>query len=48
MEIDLQKLQENRVLISEVFSSKKNKVEIAGWVHNTRGLGKIRFLLFQY
>ena len=47
MKIDLQKISKNRILISEVFKSKKNKVEVAGWVHNTRGLGKIRFLLLR-
>ena len=35
----------NRILIKEAFKSKK--VEIAGWVHNTRGLGKIKFLLLR-
>lgn len=37
----------NRILIKEVFEGKKNKVEIAGWVHNTRELGKIKFLLLR-
>lgn len=47
MEIDLQKLNKNRILISEVFSGNKKNVEIAGWVNNIRGLGKIRFLLLR-
>ncbi|MCF7910367.1 aspartate--tRNA(Asn) ligase [Candidatus Pacearchaeota archaeon] len=38
-------------MISDIInSSKKNfgdKVEIAGWVHNTRALGKIQFLLLR-
>ena len=35
----------NRIVIKEAFKSKK--FEIAGWVHNTRGLGKIKFLLLR-
>jgi len=46
-EIDLEKLNKNRVLIKDVFKAKKSKVEIAGWVHNKRGLGKIRFLILR-
>jgi len=38
---------ENRTLISEVFSSKAKKVELAGWVKNTRALGKIKFLVLK-
>ena len=38
---------ENRLLISEVFKSKNKKVEIAGWVKNTRALGKIKFLVLR-
>lgn len=34
-----------RTLIKDAFKSKSAKVEIKGWVHNTRGLGKIKFLL---
>lgn len=37
----------NRILIKEVFEGRKNKAEIAGWVHNTRELGKIKFLLLR-
>src|SRR3989344_9060692 len=44
-QFDLKKFSEKRTLISEVFSSKKKEVEIAGWVHNSRELGKIRFIL---
>lgn len=43
--LDLTKLNKNRIFISEVFSSKKKEVEIAGWVHNSRELGKIKFLI---
>ncbi|MBU2104811.1 MAG: aspartate--tRNA(Asn) ligase [Nanoarchaeota archaeon] len=47
MEIDLQKLDKSRILIKDVFSGKKKSVEIAGWVSNTRALGKIRFLILR-
>ncbi len=45
--MDLQKLNKNRISIKDVFDSKKKKIEIAGWVHNTRALGKIRFILLR-
>lgn len=47
MEIDLQKFSKNRTLIKDVFSKNKKNVEVAGWVHNSRALGKIRFLLLR-
>jgi len=37
----------NRISIKEIFSSKKNKVDLLGWIHNTRELGKIRFILLK-
>jgi len=40
-------LMENRIPISEVFSGKNKKVELAGWVKNTRALGKIKFLVLR-
>ena len=46
-EIDLKKLNERRVLVKDVFDSKAKNVEVAGWVSNTRGLGKIRFLILR-
>src|SRR3989344_4722326 len=46
-QFDLKKFNEKRALISEVFSSKKKEVEVAGWVHNSRELGKIKFLLLR-
>ncbi len=46
-QIDLVKLNKNRVLIKEVLEGKKKNVEIVGWVYNTRALGKIRFLLLR-
>jgi nondiscriminating aspartyl-tRNA synthetase len=38
---------EHRTLVSEVFSSKSKKAEIAGWVKNVRALGKIKFLVMK-
>jgi len=46
MDINLEKLNKNRVLIKDAFN-KKGNVELAGWVHNKRALGKIRFLLLR-
>ena len=43
--MDLEKLNKNRILINDIFEEKPKKVEVVGWVHNIRGLGKIRFLL---
>ena len=45
--MDLEKLNKNRILINDIFEEKPKKVEVAGWVHNIRGLGKIRFLLLK-
>lgn len=45
--MDLQKLNKNRTLIRDVFSSKKESVEVVGWVSNSRALGKIRFVLLR-
>jgi len=47
VEINLEKLNKNRILIKDVFKFKTKEVEVAGWVHNTRGLGKIKFLLLR-
>lgn len=46
-EFDLAKFSEKRTEIKDVFKSKQKEVEIAGWVHNSRELGKIRFLLLR-
>jgi len=45
--VNLKKLNESRILVKDVFSKSKKNVEVAGWVSNTRGLGKIRFLLLK-
>lgn len=44
---DLEKLNKNRIPIRNVFSSKSKEAEIAGWVHNSRQLGKIKFLILK-
>ncbi len=46
-EFNLSDFNKNRTLIGDVFSSKKKEVEIAGWVHNSRELGKIKFILLR-
>jgi aspartyl-tRNA synthetase len=38
---------EHRTLIEEIFSSKSKKAEVAGWVKNTRALGKVKFLVLR-
>lgn len=37
----------NRIPISDVFKSKSKTAEIAGWVKNSRALGKIKFLVLR-
>lgn len=46
-EVDLKKLNEKRISVKEVLEGKTKTVEIAGWVHDTRALGKIKFLLLR-
>jgi len=38
---------EKRVLVKDLFSSSEKKVEIAGWVQNSRDLSKVKFLLLR-
>ncbi|MBR9701986.1 aspartate--tRNA(Asn) ligase [Candidatus Pacearchaeota archaeon] len=45
--MNLAKLNKNRTLIKDVFKSNSKNVEIAGWVHNTRDLSKVRFLVLR-
>lgn len=45
--INLKKLNENRVLIENVFKKKVKNVEVAGWVQNTRDLSKVKFILLR-
>jgi aspartyl-tRNA synthetase len=45
MEKTAKEIKESRIPISEVFSGKAKNAEVAGWVKNTRALGKIRFLV---
>ncbi len=44
---DLSDFSKNRTLIADVFSSKKKEVEVAGWVHNSRDLSKIKFIVLR-
>ncbi len=46
-ELDLMKLTKDRVLIDDVLKGNSETVEIAGWVHDSRALGKIRFVLIK-
>jgi nondiscriminating aspartyl-tRNA synthetase len=46
--IDLVKFQKSRTSVKDVFSKKEgSSVEIAGWVYDTRALGKIKFLVLR-
>ena len=40
-------LNSRRICVEDVFRKNLNEVEIAGWVDNTRELGKIRFLILR-
>jgi nondiscriminating aspartyl-tRNA synthetase len=44
-QLDLNKLNKKRILIGDLFKSKIENVEVFGWVHNSRDLSKIRFLV---
>lgn len=46
-EINLKEFYEKRTLIKDIFSQDKEEVEIAGWVYDSRALGKIRFLVLK-
>ena len=47
-EFDLQEFNKKRNLIKEVFEkSSGSKVEVAGWVHQSRALGKINFIILR-
>ena len=46
--IDLVKFQKDRIAVKDIFSKKEGAVvEIAGWVYDTRALGKIKFLVLR-
>jgi nondiscriminating aspartyl-tRNA synthetase len=45
--IDLVEFQKKRSSIKDVLENKKSDAEIAGWVYDTRALGKIRFLVLR-
>ena len=45
--IDLKKFNDKRTLIGDVFSGKHKFVELAGWVHNSRDLSKVKFIILK-
>ncbi|MDD5700181.1 MAG: aspartate--tRNA(Asn) ligase [Candidatus Nanoarchaeia archaeon] len=45
--VTLKEISEKRVLIGDIFKTKKENAEIAGWADNVRELGKIRFLVLR-
>jgi nondiscriminating aspartyl-tRNA synthetase len=45
--MDLSKLNKERMNVADVFDGKKELASVAGWVHNTRQLGKINFLVLK-
>jgi len=45
--MDLKKLNKNRVLIKDIFSSKGKNVEVVGWINNSRDLSKVKFILLK-
>jgi len=47
VELDFMKFSKNRTLIEDVFKGKSKTVELAGWVHDIRALGKIKFILLK-
>ena len=47
MDMELEKLNKNRIPINDVFSSKKKEVEVAGWVHNSRDLSMVKFIILR-
>ena len=44
---DLKKFSKNRTLINDIFSSKKKEAEVAGWIHNSRDLSKVKFIVLR-
>jgi len=47
-EFNLQEFNKKRILIKEIFENhSSNKVEIAGWVYQSRALGKINFIILR-
>src|SRR3989338_6158988 len=44
---NLSELSKNRTLIADVFSSKEKEAEVAGWVHNSRDLSKVKFIILR-
>ena len=36
-----------RIFIEEAFKTKSKTVEVAGWVHNSRDLSKVKFIILR-
>src|SRR3989344_6818040 len=47
MTFDLRKFFEKRTNIGDVFKTKEKEVEVAGWVHNSRDLSKVKFIILR-
>lgn len=45
--IDLKEFTANRSMIKDAFSNDAEEVEIAGWIHDSRALGKIKFIVLR-
>lgn len=46
--IDLKKFDENRISIKDILSKEAgSEVEFAGWIYNSRALGKVRFFMLK-
>ncbi|MBI2043567.1 aspartate--tRNA(Asn) ligase [Candidatus Pacearchaeota archaeon] len=46
-EFNLSDFNKKRILIDDVFKSKNKTVEVAGWVHNSRDLSKVKFIILR-
>lgn len=46
-DLDLIKFNKNRTFIDDIFKGKSKTAEIAGWVYDSRALGKIKFILIK-
>jgi len=46
-EINLKDLNSRRILVKDIFKTKAKEVEVVGWIHNSRDLSKIRFILLR-
>ena len=46
-EFNLSDFNKKRILIDDVFKTKQKTVEVSGWVHNSRDLSKIKFIILK-